>query len=157
MVEPHTTNGHLENPSVRYEPKDASLPWILGIGVASIIVAVILHGVLLWFLFRREAYLEPGEATVGTMISMHHVSATVPGTALLAEARATVINGRSVHFSVVVTREDGEIAAAGEHALRIIDLARFHDRLAGAGGAKAARFPEPAVLAHDRMPDAIAA
>ena len=102
-------------------------------------------------------YLEPGEATVGTMISMHHVSATLPGAALLAEARATVINGRSVHFSVVVTREDGEIAAAGEHALRIIDLARFHDRLAGAGGAKAARFPEPATLAHARMPEAIAA
>jgi len=102
-------------------------------------------------------YLEPGEATVGTMINMHHRSATIPGTALLAEARATVIKGRSVHFSVVVTREDGEIAAAGEHTLRIIDRARFHDRLAGAGGAKAARFPQPAVLPDDRMPEAIAA
>lgn len=102
-------------------------------------------------------YLESGEASVGTMISMQHRSATVPGTALRAEARATVINGRSVHFSVVVTREDGEIAAAGKHALRIIDLARFHDRLAGARGARAERFPEPATLAHARMPEAIAA
>jgi fluoroacetyl-CoA thioesterase len=74
-------------------------------------------------------HLEPGEATVGTMIKMHHVAASPPGTALVAEARARAIDGRSVRFDVTVTQGDGEIAAAGEHTLRIIDIPRFRSRL----------------------------
>ena len=75
-------------------------------------------------------YLDPGEVTVGTLINMSHVAPSPPGTMLVAEARVTAVDGRSVSFEVVVVDHTGEIAAAGEHVLRVIEVARFHDRLA---------------------------
>jgi len=84
-------------------------------------------------------YLEPGEVTVGTLINMTHLSASPPGTPLAAEARAVAVDGRSVRFAVVVADAAGEIAAAGEHGLRVVDAARFRDRLA----AKQAQLPRP--------------
>ena len=84
-------------------------------------------------------YLEPGEVSVGTLINMTHLSASPPGTPLVAEARAVAVDGRSVRFAVVVADAAGEIAAAGEHGLRVVDAARFRDRLA----AKQAQLPRP--------------
>jgi len=74
-------------------------------------------------------HLEPGEATVGTLINMDHLVASPPGTSLVAEARAIAIDGRSVRFAVVVSDAAGDVVAAGEHTLRVIVVARFHDRL----------------------------
>jgi len=75
-------------------------------------------------------YLEPGEITVGTLISMTHLAPSPPGTPLVAEARVTAIEGRSVRFDVRVSDDAGDVAAAGEHTLRVIDVGRFHARLA---------------------------
>ena len=75
-------------------------------------------------------HLEPGEVTVGTLINMTHLSASPPGTSLVAEARAVAVDGRSVRFAVVVADAAGQIAATGEHGLRVVDAARFRDRLA---------------------------
>ncbi|MGA2928192.1 MAG: hotdog domain-containing protein, partial [Solirubrobacteraceae bacterium] len=74
-------------------------------------------------------YLEPDEATVGTVINMDHLVASPPGTALVAEARAIAIDKRSVRFAVVVKDAAGDVVAAGEHTLRVIEVARFRDRL----------------------------
>jgi fluoroacetyl-CoA thioesterase len=84
-------------------------------------------------------HLEPGEVTVGTLITMTHLSASPPGTSLAAEARAVAVEGRSVRFAVVVADAAGEIAAAGEHGLRVVDAARFRDRLV----AKKAQLSRP--------------
>ena len=84
-------------------------------------------------------HLEPGEVTVGTLINMTHLSASPPGTSLAAEARAIAVEDRSVRFAVVIADGAGEIAAAGEHGLRVVDVARFRDRLA----AKQAQLPRP--------------
>ena len=84
-------------------------------------------------------HLEPGEVTVGTLITMTHLSASPPGTSLAAEARAIAVEGRSVRFAVVVADAAGQIAAAGEHGLRAVDAARFRARLA----AKEAQLPRP--------------
>jgi len=84
-------------------------------------------------------HLEPGEVTVGTLINMTHLSASPPGTPLVAEARAVAVDGRSVRFAVVVADAAGQIAAVGEHGLRVVDAARFRDRLA----AKQAQLPRP--------------
>jgi len=84
-------------------------------------------------------HLEPGEVTVGTLINMSHLSASPPGTSLVAEARVVAVDSRSVRFAVVVADAAGEIAAAGEHGLRVVDAARFRDRLA----AKQAQLPRP--------------
>lgn len=75
-------------------------------------------------------HLEPGEVTVGAVISMTHRAPSLPGTSLVAEARAIAIEGRSVRFDVVVADDVGEVAAAGEHTLRVVDAERFRDRLA---------------------------
>jgi len=95
-------------------------------------------------------HLEPGEVTVGTPINMTHLAASPPGTSLAAEARAVAAEDRSVRFTVVVADAAGEIAAAGEHGLRVVDGARFRDRLA----AKQAQLPRPgsvsASLGHQR-------
>ncbi len=74
-------------------------------------------------------HLETGEVTVGTLINMTHVAPSPPGTSLVAEARAIAIDGQSVHFDVVVADDAGEVAAAGEHGLQVIEVARFRDRL----------------------------
>lgn len=74
-------------------------------------------------------YLEPDEATVGTVINMDHFVASPPGTALVAEAHAIAIDKRSVRFAVVVKDAAGDVVAAGEHTLRVIEVARFRDRL----------------------------
>ena len=75
-------------------------------------------------------HLKPGEVTVGTLINMTHLPASPPGTSLVAEARAVAVDGRSVRFAVVVADAAGQIAASGEHGLRVVDAARFRDRLA---------------------------
>ena len=92
-------------------------------------------------------YLEPGEVTVGTAITMTHLSASPPGTPLVAEARAVAVDGRSVRFTVVVADAAGQIAAAGEHGLRVVDAARFRARLA-AQKAQLSR-PGPSPLPRD--------
>ena len=74
-------------------------------------------------------HLEPGEVTVGTLVNMTHLVAVTPGTSLVAEARAIAIDGRSVRFAVVVTDSACDVVASGEHGLRVIKVARFHDRL----------------------------
>ena len=84
-------------------------------------------------------HLEPGEVTVGTLINMTHLAASPPGTSLAAEARAIAVEDRSVRFAVVVADAAGEIAAAGEHGLRVVEVASFRDRLA----AKQAQLPHP--------------
>jgi fluoroacetyl-CoA thioesterase len=89
-------------------------------------------------------YLEPGEVSVGTAITMTHLAASPPGTPLVAEARTVAVEGRSVRFAVMVADAAGQIAAAGEHGLRIVDAARFRARLA----AKQAQFPRDTNGAH---------
>jgi hypothetical protein len=54
----------------------------------------------------------------------------LPGTLLVAEARAIDIAGRAGRFAVVVEDSAGDVVAAGVHALCVIDAARFRDRLA---------------------------
>ena len=89
-------------------------------------------------------HLEPGEGTVGTLIDMSHVRASLPGTPLVAEARAIEIDGRSVRFAVIVEDSAGDVVAGGVHALRVIDVARFRERLA----AKRAEHCRPGSVPH---------
>jgi len=95
-------------------------------------------------------YLEDGEVTVGTLINMRHSAPSPPGTALVAEARLTALEGRSVRFDVVVVDHTGEIAAAGEHALRVVQVARFHDRLAAKHGQTRRSHPSHPRGDHER-------
>lgn len=56
MVE-ESRQGRLEHPDVHHERTDASFRAIVGVAVVSIVLAIIIHGALLWFLFHYGDYL----------------------------------------------------------------------------------------------------
>ena len=64
---------------------------------------------------------QTGEVTDGTLINMSHVALSPP---LVTEARVLAVEGRAVRFDVVVVDDTGEVAAAGRHVLRVIEVAR---------------------------------
>jgi len=76
-----------------------------------------------------KSYLEHGERTVGTAISMQHMAATPIGMTATAEVELTVVNGRMLEFCFTC-RDGAEIIAKGTHGRAIINVERFMDRLA---------------------------
>lgn len=61
-----------------------------------------------------KEYLDEGETSVGTFISVSHVSATPVGMQVYAESEIISVNGREVAFSVKAYDEAGLIGE-GEH------------------------------------------
>lgn len=59
-------------------------------------------------------YLDEGITTVGTMISIKHISATPKGAEFSATAELTAIDGRKYTFAVTA-RDDAGIIAEGTH------------------------------------------
>jgi hypothetical protein len=49
-------DGRIEHPHVRYERRDASLRWIIGIGITAMALAALIHYVLLLFFFDYRNY-----------------------------------------------------------------------------------------------------
>ena len=76
-----------------------------------------------------KPYLEPGERTVGTGITMQHTAATPVGMTATAEVELTAVNGRMLEFAFIC-RDDVEVIAKGTHGRAIIDLERFMGKLA---------------------------
>jgi hypothetical protein len=56
MVNVPHPEGLPQNPSVRHEPSDANFSWIMGIGIASLVLAVLIHWGLLGALFGYINY-----------------------------------------------------------------------------------------------------
>ena len=79
-----------------------------------------------------KPYLEPGERTVGTGITMQHTAATPVGMTATAEVELTAVNGRMLEFAFIC-RDDVEVIAKGTHGRAIIDLERFMGKLAQKG------------------------
>ncbi len=69
-------------------------------------------------------HLEPGQRSVGTMVSMKHLAATPSGMMVRAMARVAALDGRRVLFHVEAHDEKEKIAE-GEHERFIVTLARF--------------------------------
>lgn len=69
-------------------------------------------------------YLENDETTVGTEISVKHVSATPNGMKVTAEAILTEINGREFVFSVKAYDETG-IIGEGTHRRFLVNGTKF--------------------------------
>lgn len=49
-------NGRMTNPEVRHERTDVSFPWLLGIGVGSVVLAFIIHSAVWWFFLDYGGY-----------------------------------------------------------------------------------------------------
>lgn len=79
-----------------------------------------------------SAYLEEGEATVGTEMNVKHLSATPVGGTVTCEAELTEIDGRRLVFSVKASDNSGVIGE-GTHQRFIIKtekfLAKTYDKL----------------------------
>ncbi len=74
-------------------------------------------------------YLEPGQGSVGTMISMKHLAATPAGMMVRATATVKVVDGRRILFAVEAHDEKEKIAE-GEHERFVVNMAKFLERVA---------------------------
>lgn len=76
-----------------------------------------------------KTLIEEGKTTVGTALSIHHVSATPVGMRVWAETEVTAVseNGRMITFAVSAYDEKGLIGE-GTHERAIVTLARFQEK-----------------------------
>ena len=74
-----------------------------------------------------EAALPEGKTTVGTELTIKHISATPVGMAVRAEAEVTAVDGNAITFNVVAYDEAGKIGE-GAHKRYIVSTQRFLDK-----------------------------
>lgn len=72
-----------------------------------------------------DAYVEPGEQSVGTHVDVEHQAPTTIGKSVTARVQLREINGRRYAFDVEVRNEDGVTIGEGTHHRALIDVARF--------------------------------
>ena len=88
---------------------------------------------LIWFLEHaaRNAVLpllEPGESTVGVVVSMEHLAPTPLGEEVVCRARVVFANGPLITFQIEAHDEHEKIARC-THKLRVIETARLAKRV----------------------------
>lgn len=93
-------------------------------GVEVLATPVLCH----WFestaVIAIHSQLEPGEATVGTRLTIEHLKATPVGMRVTVEAEVIAVEGRRLDFQIEA-RDEKELIARGSHARHVIDLQRF--------------------------------
>ena len=93
-------------------------------GVTVLATPVLCH----WFesaaVLAVAEQLDPGEATVGTRLTIEHLKATPIGMQVRVMARVVAAEGRRINFEVTAF-DDVEQIARGTHERFIVDLDRF--------------------------------
>ena len=84
------------------------------------------------------AHLEPGQGTVGTLVTTRHLAATPVGMKVKVVAHLKQIDGRRLVLWIEAFDEIEKIAEC-HHERFIVDLARFHDKVGKKLGGQAAR------------------
>jgi predicted thioesterase len=74
-------------------------------------------------------YLDPGEDTVGTHVTIDHLAATPRGMRVTIEFAVTQVEGRSVRCAFKV-RDQLEECGSGVHVRFVVDVERTRGRLA---------------------------
>jgi predicted thioesterase len=68
--------------------------------------------------------LEPGEASVGSRLTIEHLKATPLGMRVHVESRVVVVDGRRITFEAQA-RDEVELVARGTHERFVVGLERF--------------------------------
>ena len=76
-----------------------------------------------------SANLEPGQGTVGTLVTIRHLAATPVGMAVRIKATLREIDGRRLLFDLEAHDEKEKIAE-GHNERYVVNLARFQEKLA---------------------------
>lgn len=71
--------------------------------------------------------LKEGQTSVGTALSIEHISATPVGLEVRAEAEVTAVEGKVITFSLKAFDEQGEIGY-GTHKRVLVSAQRFLDK-----------------------------
>ena len=75
------------------------------------------------------AHLEPGQGTVGSLVTTRHLAPTPVGMTVRVRATLREMDGRRLLFDLEA-RDDKEKVAEGQNERIIVSLARFRERLA---------------------------
>lgn len=79
--------------------------------------------------------LRPGQTSVGTRVSLEHLTASPVGERVSVTATVGYVDGRLVRFEVVASHpRDGKVVGHGEVARVVVDRERFLSRVTPAGG-----------------------
>lgn len=111
-VTPETFASQWANPGIEVLATPVVVGWLEGAAIRAV-----------------QPFLEPGQGSVGTMVSMKHLAATPAGMTVRATATVTEVDGRRIRFSVEAHDEKEKIAE-GEHERFIVNMAKFLDRVA---------------------------
>jgi len=101
---------------------EPSLPPVLATAMMSLAMELAAMDAL-------KPYLDPGEMSVGVMVSVQHVAATPEGWKVRAEAEVTKAEGRRIEYVVRALDEKEEIGN-GSHVRAVVERAKFDQRFA---------------------------
>jgi predicted thioesterase len=73
-------------------------------------------------------FLEPGQATVGTHLSMDHFAPTPEGMTAVITATLEEVDGRRLSYAVEV-RDELEVVGKGRHVRYIVEIDQFEERI----------------------------
>jgi len=105
--------------------KDAMLPPVL----ATPVMIMMMENAALNAI---KPYLDEGESAVGTHVDVVHQAATPESLRVTASAEVTNIDGQRIDFRIEAT--DGtQVVGTGTHERRVINLAKFSERLKRTG------------------------
>lgn len=107
VVSPDNTADKFGNPGVEVLATPALCHWFESTSVMAI-----------------RSQLDPGEATVGTRLSIEHLKATPLGMRVTVDAEVTAVDGRRISFRIEA-HDERELIARGSHERYIVELARF--------------------------------
>lgn len=71
------------------------------------------------------AALAPGQTTVGTRVSLNHLSTSLPGSEVEVRAELIDVQGRQLTFAVVIGASTGNLLARGQVTRVLVDRDTF--------------------------------
>ncbi len=119
MIEPGLTH------TMSWRVEERHLASAFGSGLVAVLATPALVGFCEECARRSVApHLAPGQKTVGTFISLHHLAATAPGMRVTVRSELVEVDSRRLRFRVEA--QDGiDRIGEGEHERFIIDADRF--------------------------------